>query len=660
MPILGTIEWDTKKDTFLKDSEISDLVSSMDEKGLNEIEENLSTPITNERKTGLSLEALNIDGRAPLNELSYELLTKIRGSIATMEALKRIARGEGNKHRQDEANEYYEKVIEEYRKRYEKAKELVQKYNFDRKYYVEKEEKDENGTPQKVKKQKQYDECHIDFSPDNPVNLKGNLDADPNDIDPGKEAHDAKVNEIQEAVEKANEFYEDYVVPAKGLKEECAGLDIFTLPSEIQQNASSEHYLNSNGFSRDIYTNPDGSKVQIDYDAEGNIKSKRVIDASGNVTETTKYDKDGNIIENNVFKSTNNSTDGAFYNYEDEFITSLNNKEDITLPPGYELDYDAPTIGYIPAGTQTNNVQIKSTKDNPITLKYNSKTGKYDVYDKNGKTSNFSLDPKILAGGTNVGGSTFGNDTSLYYDSNGDGTADKIANSYAQKSQSSIKSQTSSQAESTTYSYEDEFRNSIINKENIELPSGYRLDYDAPTIGLIPPGTQTNNVQIKSTKDNPITLKYNSTTRKYDVYDKNGKTSNFSLDPKVLAGGSNAGGSTSGNDTSLYYDSNGDGTADKIATNNPTNNKTSNSSASIYGTTSPTSYNYESNHNPQVTTPTSNNNVETSTMSNDTSKWNYDIDGDGIIDTNKIEEGQKVYGIDTDGDGITDRNGGDN
>ena len=43
MASVGSISWKTEKDEFLKESEVSDVVSSLDEGGLNELEGEFSS-----------------------------------------------------------------------------------------------------------------------------------------------------------------------------------------------------------------------------------------------------------------------------------------------------------------------------------------------------------------------------------------------------------------------------------------------------------------------------------------------------------------------------------------------------------------------------------------------------------------------------------------
>ena len=320
MPILGNIEWKTDIKTFLKEDEISDLVDSMNDKGLKEIESSFATPITNEMKAGLSLEALNIDGRAPLNELSLELSKKIQNSITDMEAIKMTAQGEGNKHRQDEANEYYEKVIEEYNERLKLVEEAKNKYQEKRNYYVKdiRIVSDGNGGTKEIEynKEKTYDDCiiiiHINGKEYGNVELKSIEESDPNDIDPGVEVHNALVEAVRVAVDDANKFYSEYVEKAKILKNECDNLNTSTgtpsvsttgdQPYGVQENAKhSNHYDYKENGTRDVYTNPDGSTVTVDKDDKGNIVFERLEDKNGNVTETIWYDENGNEKEKYEF-----------------------------------------------------------------------------------------------------------------------------------------------------------------------------------------------------------------------------------------------------------------------------------------------------------------------------------------------------------------------
>ena len=115
MASVGSITWQSEKDEFLKDSEVSDVVTSLEEGGLNELEGEFSSKLKAEMKTGLSLNSLNLDGRAPLNEVATEMVARLNVTMADVTALKGIAQGEGNTHRKDEAEKWWTEVQKHYK-----------------------------------------------------------------------------------------------------------------------------------------------------------------------------------------------------------------------------------------------------------------------------------------------------------------------------------------------------------------------------------------------------------------------------------------------------------------------------------------------------------------------------------------------------------------
>ena len=519
MPILGNIEWKTDIKTFLKEDEISDLVDSMNDKGLKEIESSFATPITNEMKAGLSLEALNIDGRAPLNELSLELSKKIQNSITDMEAIKMTAQGEGNKHRQDEANEYYEKVIEEYNERLKLVEEAKNKYQEKRNYYVKdiRIVSDGNGGTKEIEynKEKTYDDCiiiiHINGKEYGNVELKSIEESDPNDIDPGVEVHNALVEAVRVAVDDANKFYSEYVEKAKILKNECDNLNTSTgtpsvsttgdQPYGVQENAKhSNHYDYKENGTRDVYTNPDGSTVTVDKDDKGNIVFERLEDKNGNVTETIWYDENGNEKEKYEFNIEEES-EGVYKSTPTHYVQDENDKTQLVEDTEYAKEH-GPT---------------------------------YNWYDKEGNYHEGSKAPDS----SEVGYTT-------------------------EKTNPTEESTAKTASTESFYNY-NEFTTSVKNNNDIELPPGYTLKYDgniSDNYSAEAPSAY-NNYKLESTTDNPLTLKHEDNGY-YQVYDKEGPTGKW-LDPDRMIGGSNSGTTTIGNDTTLLYDRNGDGKADEYS-----------------------------------------------------------------------------------------------
>ena len=591
MPKINSIEWKTNKEEFLKDNEISDLVSSMGEKGLNEMEENLSTPIANQMQAGLSPEALNIGGRAPLNELSQELLKKIEKSMAGMEALKIVARSEGNKHRQDEANEYYSKVIIEYRTRWETVKKAQEEYNNNRTYYIEEEVSDGNGGTKKEKKEKQYYICNIKYSDQEEVVLLGYENSDPEDVDPGVDFHDKIVADIKAEIEKVNEFYKDYVAPAIKLKEECAGLEI--LPSEIQQDATSEHFMKPNGSTYSRYTNPDGSIVHVEYDKDGNIKVKQITDSNGLPAEKIIYDEKGNIKEK--------------YEY---------NNEDVG-----DGIYKTTGTKYTNDGNGTLN---KDSEFNYVQYKWVDKNGTIRSYD----TLEEAQEEKAQPTGT-------GNSS--------------------QNSNPSGSTQTNPGTGQASYTYDDMITEANAHKEII-LPPGYELVYDGFSFYNqtdTPNATDGGgNLRLTSSENKQISLKYNKNTKMYEVYENNKKTP-YEIKPDVLINGTNDDSSNLSNNTTLKYDSDGDGKADTIASKSANHQPTGTGNSSQNSNPSGSTYSYpgtgnsSQNSNPSGSTysyPGTGNSSQNSNPSGST--YSYPGTGNSSQKSNQSSSTQPINGVD--------------
>ena len=527
MPKIGEITdytWVEKIGTdFLKADDIDNIVNQITSGDLKNIDENLSTPIRTEMGKGLSVGALNIDGRAPLNEISQELVEKIKRTSYGLEALEKVAEGEGNKHRKDEAETLYQKTVEYHLKLCISVKEAVDNYNNNRGYSVKIEKTLDDGNGGKktieVKIDKTYDECILDLNNDPPfrqgiINVK--IDpTDPNDTNPSK--HQGYVAAVDEAVKKANDFYRNYVEPAYKLKNECASLEIYELPEGVNENASCEYMNYLNGARRETYTNPDGSTVEIYYNKDEKMTNKTVKNPDG-TTEFTKYDENGKMTNKTVTKPGGTSEFKKYMHY-------LNGakRETYTNSDGSTVE-----IYYNKDGKMTNK-----------TVKNPDGTTEFTKYDENGNEI----------------------------------TTQTPGSSSNQQQPSSNK----------FYTYED-LQNDVKNKkEIIELPPGYQLVYDAPAWGALK-GATSADAYITSTDDNPITLVYNGKNydamENYDPKDKNGNKL-YSLNPERLSSGSNKFSVGIGNDTTLRYDSNNDGKMDTIASSS------ANQQQSIGGTVKP-------------------------------------------------------------------------
>lgn len=276
---------------FLNPDRLEAFIGGFDKGGLNSIEADLSNGIKKEMKAGLSLESLNIEGRAPLNEIAQETLARVKVTIQDVEDIKRIARAEGNKHIKEEAQTLVEKCEEEYKKRQEAFKSgALAAYNDsdNRKHKVG---EDSDGNP----KYDYYSKASFE------TNLTGHIT-----LSGFNSSTDASAKVENELI-ALNEFYDEYVKPAQDYNKKHSGLststggiskigpkDKFNRPRGVQEGARVQYQGSSQG-GKTIYTNPDGSTVEISEDANG---KRHVIKNRYNyVTEEIEYGKDGKEVK---------------------------------------------------------------------------------------------------------------------------------------------------------------------------------------------------------------------------------------------------------------------------------------------------------------------------------------------------------------------------
>lgn len=297
MASVGSISWKTEKDEFLKESEVSDVVSSLDEGGLNELEGEFSSKLKTEMETGLSLDALNLDGRAPLNEVATEMVARLNVTIDDVSTLKGIAQAEGNKHRKEEASKWWTEVKKHYEELCEKLQSAVNSYNSDRDYKTG--DKDSEGNPIT----KYYDKIGVS-------NLN-DTSTEPS-VSPSPDSRSSHASKVTSALEEAKSFHSKYK-EAKEYNDECSGLDTSMdkygksipagedKPEGVQPGAKKKVETDMGGKLQKItYTNPDGSTVEITK-TDGKIAEHRVKNRYGYITESVIYNKDGEIDHKNVY-----------------------------------------------------------------------------------------------------------------------------------------------------------------------------------------------------------------------------------------------------------------------------------------------------------------------------------------------------------------------
>ena len=159
--------------------------------------------------------------------------------------------------------------------------------------------------------------------------------------------YDAEGNEIGNAA-KYREWLEEngYQAPAEGelpgdekhdSSDPVTGEGQSDSISGVDEGATKERHEFSNGSYRDTYTNPDGSTVVVDYDADGNIKFQRNTDQNGVVTETNFYDENGNLKEKYEF-TVEDLGDGVYKSTPKHYV--LDDNGNLVKDPNYNA---APT-----------------------------------------------------------------------------------------------------------------------------------------------------------------------------------------------------------------------------------------------------------------------------------------------------------------------------
>ena len=219
MPVLGSIKYPGTThydipDSFLLQSEVDELVQYAKSFEFdNQINENAIEVISN--SPGLNPNSFNVDGRAPLNEVTNELLRNMLSSMDIFKIQADAIQSRGYSHIYNEAGENYITVIEEYQKRLNLLKEEVEAYNnIDNSAYVYAEDV---GSGNIVSKWGLRATCSLTGDLTNAPKLTFTAGTGPGG---GKEA----VSNYEALMKQYNDcatFFETYVTDAIELKDKC-------------------------------------------------------------------------------------------------------------------------------------------------------------------------------------------------------------------------------------------------------------------------------------------------------------------------------------------------------------------------------------------------------------------------------------------------------
>lgn len=146
MSRIGDITWESNPDDFLNPSQTEELATPFNSGGIVADSNHIVNAIDEEMEYGLSVEALLINGKAPLNDLSEELVRKMNDDITILENIGASIKSDGNKHTREEVDTYYDKVMEEYNKRKNSLRQAVVNYNNNLKISISGDNSNNNDT----------------------------------------------------------------------------------------------------------------------------------------------------------------------------------------------------------------------------------------------------------------------------------------------------------------------------------------------------------------------------------------------------------------------------------------------------------------------------------------------------------------------------------
>ena len=326
MASIGSITEASSVAEFLKGSDTDDVVSKIEGGKISTLEESFKNKLFEEEKKGLSLEALSIGGRAPLNEISVELRARLDISIDDIENIKTLAKARGYEHTKGEAEKFLKEVLKKYKELCEAAEQDLKSYGNATytKHYTEK-----NSAGESEDKTKTIHCSHsitlkyeINGEGTTKITMSGSKDSD--------SKFDGDYAKFESAFKEAESYYDGKVKEAIDFSKEAskltppgvAGIPIATTndakrPEGVQPDAKvTEEEIDGEGNGYRTYKNPDGSTTKVTY-KHGVPSDTKVTNRYGYTTETIKYDEKGNVTHKNVW--TYHKVDGKDHVYESEY-----------------------------------------------------------------------------------------------------------------------------------------------------------------------------------------------------------------------------------------------------------------------------------------------------------------------------------------------------
>ena len=286
MALESVVNAESSSSEFLKQSDTEKLANKFSSGSISKVDGEITQIIKGELEKGLSLKALNIEGRAPLNDIATEIITRLGVTVEDIQDLKTITTARGNDHTNIEATKFLKAVLEKYTKLCKDVDTALENY---KNASYKKTYNDDDGN-EKTK----TITCSSDITVTYDINEANTTKITKS----GSKDSDSEFNDEYADFEKAFETAEKYY------------------DSKVKD---AIEFYNQNG--KGALDTPNASRNKRDGD--GHITDHKVRDRDGFTTESYKYDDEGNLTHKNVWSykkvdGRDNVYEGSYTRYEQD------------------------------------------------------------------------------------------------------------------------------------------------------------------------------------------------------------------------------------------------------------------------------------------------------------------------------------------------------
>ena len=212
---IESITWETPLESFMQASTVSNLVDEAKNCSLKDLNKNVIAVVEGEMSKGLSAEAFEYNGDAPLNTKAQALIDSMKEvDTSFLNKFTTEIQSIGDNHRYAEAYTSYCKRLEEYHRRYtEELCPAVKTYN----------QNVSRHNAQEMQKARLAGEKGETYSVHRAqkVSVKASQDSEPT-MSGTINTNISGASKLQSAFDDCKKFYNEYVVPAKELHDECS------------------------------------------------------------------------------------------------------------------------------------------------------------------------------------------------------------------------------------------------------------------------------------------------------------------------------------------------------------------------------------------------------------------------------------------------------